>query len=101
MPANGACFYAHDQLGIPHERRIVHYSGHMEWRKGIHVIMAAAIELVEKRDRRDVHFVLVGNKDGVEQPYLEMLSTSPRDHTLRSVDTVRTFANSCSRPTSG
>lgn len=77
VPANGACFYAHDQLGIPRERRIVHYSGHMERRKGIHVIMAAAIELVEKRDRRDVHFVLVGNKDGVEQPYLEMLAASP------------------------
>jgi glycosyltransferase involved in cell wall biosynthesis len=76
-PANGVSFYAHDQFGIPHDRRIVHYSGHMERRKGIHVIMAAAIELVEKRDRRDVHFVLVGNKDGVEQPYLEMLSASP------------------------
>jgi len=76
-PDDSKPFYAHEALGIPRERRIVHYSGHMEVRKGIHVIMGAAKELVEKRGRKDVHFVLVGNKDGVEKPFLELLKDSP------------------------
>jgi len=65
-PADGELGYAHDVLGIPRERRIVYYSGHMEPRKGVHVIVAAAAALVNGRGRRDVHFVFLGNRPGEE-----------------------------------
>jgi hypothetical protein len=45
-PGGSDPFHAHTALGIPRDRRIVHYSGHMEVRKGIAVIMYAALELV-------------------------------------------------------
>lgn len=80
-PGDEAPWYAHDAMGIPRDRHIVFYAGHMERRKGVDVIMQAAIELIEQRGRRDVHFLLVGNHDGLEEPYLRMLTTSPaRDH---------------------
>ena len=31
-------WYAHDPFSIPRERKLVYYSGHMEHRKGAHVL---------------------------------------------------------------
>jgi glycosyltransferase involved in cell wall biosynthesis len=52
--------FAHDEYGIPHERRIVLYAGHLSERKGIRVILDAARELADRRGRRDLHFLLLG-----------------------------------------
>jgi glycosyltransferase involved in cell wall biosynthesis len=55
--------YLHDSLGIDRTRKIVLYSGHMEPRKGVSVILRAAVELVHERHRTDVHFVLCGDAE--------------------------------------
>jgi glycosyltransferase involved in cell wall biosynthesis len=65
-------WYAHDTFGIPRDRRIVYYSGHMEERKGIRVLVNAAVELVEGRGVRDVHFLLLGNQPGEEAGYVDL-----------------------------
>jgi glycosyltransferase involved in cell wall biosynthesis len=67
-------FYAHDVLGIPRDRRIVFYSGHFEPRKGVAVLMQAARALCHDRGRRDVHFVLLGNRGSEAEPFRAMLA---------------------------
>jgi glycosyltransferase involved in cell wall biosynthesis len=69
-------FYAHEQLGIPRSKKIVFYSGHMEERKGVHVIMQAAIALFDRNPEYPVHFVICGNKHGEEERFLAMLSNT-------------------------
>ncbi len=54
--------YAYDTFAIPENRKIVFYSGHMEERKGVRVIIKAAKELVISRGVRNVHFLFLGNK---------------------------------------
>lgn len=65
-PSAGSQFYVHDALGIERDRKIVYYSGHMEERKGVHVIVKAAAHLVNSMGRRDLHFVFLGNQPGEE-----------------------------------
>ena len=71
FPARQAvpAWYAHDTFGIPRNRRIVYYSGHMEERKGVRVIVDAAVELVDRREMRDVHFLFLGNRPGEEAAF--------------------------------
>lgn len=79
--APGRPNHAHEVFGIPADRRIVFYSGHMEPRKGVHVILRAARELVVNRGRDDVHFLLVGNRDGEEIPLIDIVrGTKAEDH---------------------
>jgi glycosyltransferase involved in cell wall biosynthesis len=68
-PGKATSYYAHDQFGIPHDRRIVFYSGHIQERKGVDVLLRAASEMVHGRGRRDVHFLLVGNRQDEEKGY--------------------------------
>jgi glycosyltransferase involved in cell wall biosynthesis len=58
-PAAGSR-YAHAQFGIPPERKIVFFSGHMEERKGVHILIAAIRDIV-MQGYRDVHLLLAGN----------------------------------------
>lgn len=62
QPDPSDAFYAHDTIGIPRDRKIVFYSGHFEERKGVAVIMRAAIRVAEQHGRRDIHFLLLGNR---------------------------------------
>ncbi len=64
--------YAHRVFGIPNERRIIFYSGHMEERKGVHIIVEAANLLIRERKRNDVHFLFLGNMDGQEKRFAPM-----------------------------
>ncbi len=61
-PPNAPDFYAHEAFGIDKRRKIVFFSGNMEPRKGVDVIVQTAAELVNKLQRRDIHFLLVGNR---------------------------------------
>lgn len=80
-PAPSRTQYAHEAFGIPQQRRIIYYSGHFEERKGVAVLIRTAIELVDKRKRTDVHFLLLGNKGDGAQPYQQMLSgTAAQSH---------------------
>lgn len=66
--------YVYEAIEIPRERRVFYYSGHMEERKGVAVIMRAANYLAEERRAKDWHILLCGNK-GEESRPLEALLT--------------------------
>lgn len=68
--------YAYNVFGIPTSRKILFYSGHMEERKGVAVLMRAMKELVDNRGRRDVHLLVLGNQPGEEQPFICSLEGS-------------------------
>ncbi|MBJ6749825.1 glycosyltransferase family 4 protein [Geomonas anaerohicana] len=61
--------YAYHRFKIPTDRKILFYSGHMEERKGVQVIIKCAKELVEARNRKDVHFLILGNVSGQEKRF--------------------------------
>jgi len=61
--------YAHDRFDIPYERRIVIFSGHMERRKGVHVILQAAKVLLQDLLYNNVHFLILGNRLGEKEVF--------------------------------
>jgi glycosyltransferase involved in cell wall biosynthesis len=61
--------YVYDALGLPRERKVVVYAGHMEPRKGLPTLVDAAIELLHQRRRKDVCFVICGNKGDESKVY--------------------------------
>lgn len=71
-PLDAPSAYAHEAFRIPKHRRIVYYAGHMEERKGVHVLVRAAVELVDRRGMQDVHFLLLGNQPGEEARFGEL-----------------------------
>lgn len=75
-PLSGQDFYTHIQFGIPKNRKIIFYSGHMEERKGVRVIINAALILAKKNQLQDIHFVLCGNKNDEAKTYSDMLIDS-------------------------
>ncbi len=56
--------HIYQQFNIPPERKVLFFAGHMEERKGVHVIVTAAAELINNRHRRDLHFVFCGDRPG-------------------------------------
>lgn len=79
-PAANEIGYAYTELDIPSHRRIFFYSGHMEHRKGVWVIMAAANKLAASRQQDDWHILLTGNQPGEEQGLWEKLSPKAKQH---------------------
>lgn len=73
FPNYGNDFYAHEQLGIDRGRKIIFYSGHMEERKGVRVIIQTAIQLANMGLIDDIHFVICGNKGDEAKTYTDML----------------------------
>lgn len=72
--APGASSYAHDALGVPSDQRLVVYSGHMEQRKGVDVLIRAAVQLLAEEGRRDVTFVLFGNRENQADVFRKLYS---------------------------
>ncbi len=72
--------YAYDLFDIPDNRKIVFFSGHMEPRKGVAVIMDAANLLVNEQHNEDVHFLILGNQPGQEHPFLHQLTGNTPAH---------------------
>lgn len=68
--------YVYRVFKIPESQKIIYYSGHMEKRKGVSVLLEAAKYLYEEKGRRDFHFLILGNKNGEEISLLEMLKGS-------------------------
>jgi glycosyltransferase involved in cell wall biosynthesis len=64
--------YVQEAFAFGPSRRIVVYAGHMEERKGVRTIIEAAIELLVKRKRSDVRFLLLGNKGSESAEYQAM-----------------------------
>jgi glycosyltransferase involved in cell wall biosynthesis len=73
-PNYGQDFYAHEQLGISKDKKIVFYSGHMEERKGVRTIVKAALHLADSGQLNNIHFVLCGNKGDEANTYTDMLA---------------------------
>jgi glycosyltransferase involved in cell wall biosynthesis len=72
-PLGGPTAFAHATFGIPEHRRIVFYSGHMEHRKGVHILVQAMVKLVCEDGRDDVHLLVLGNQPGEEAPFLPLI----------------------------
>ncbi|GFO63695.1 glycosyltransferase family 4 protein [Geomonas paludis] len=73
--------YAYNVFDIPRGRKLFFYSGHMEDRKGVHVIVNAAKELLDTRKREDIHFLILGNRGDEACRFENMISKSrARDH---------------------
>jgi glycosyltransferase involved in cell wall biosynthesis len=68
--------YVYETIGIPRDRRIFFYAGHMEQRKGVHVLVKAARILVDRYQRRDFHLLVLGNKNGEEQCFIPLMEGS-------------------------
>jgi glycosyltransferase involved in cell wall biosynthesis len=64
--------YVHETFGLDPRKRVVVYSGHMEPRKGVHVIVQAAMQIANDSGRSDIHFVLLGNAPGEQQRFEDM-----------------------------
>ncbi len=67
-------------FNISPDKKIFFFSGHMEPRKGVRIIMRAADILMEKRLQADWHIVLLGNQEGEKETLLKEL-TNPRTAT--------------------
>jgi glycosyltransferase involved in cell wall biosynthesis len=72
--------YVYEAIGIPRERRVFYYSGHMEERKGVAVIMRAANYLADRRQIKDWHILLCGNKGEESRPHEALLTEGARAH---------------------
>ena len=67
--------YAHNELGLPRDRKIVIYSGQMEARKGVRTLVEAAIDLLVRRGRTDASFLICGNRNVDESREYESMYT--------------------------
>lgn len=80
-PDYGKDNYVNNILNIPAERKVVFYSGHMEERKGVRVIVKSALHLVDELNFKNIHFVICGNKNNEAKVYESLLEHSEaRDH---------------------
>lgn len=70
--------YAHEVLGIPPHRRLVYFSGHMEERKGVHVLIDAFLRLHSGTSDL-VHLVLAGNTVADEQRLRARFAGTPAE----------------------
>jgi glycosyltransferase involved in cell wall biosynthesis len=62
----------YDTFGIDPARKIFFYSGHMERRKGVHVLIGAA-KVLHEQGRRDFHLLILGNRNGEERAFDALL----------------------------
>lgn len=68
--------YVYDAVGIPRDRRVFCYAGHMEERKGVDVLLRAARLLIEHHGRRDFQLLILGNRNGEEKVLLPLIEGS-------------------------
>lgn len=73
--------YAHQTFGIPEHRNVVVFSGHMERRKGVHVLVRTFVELAS-RGRDDIHLVVMGNKGGEAGTFLPLYEGTPAERLI-------------------
>ncbi len=68
--------YAHNEFKIPFERKIIFYSGHMEERKGVRILIEAIKILGELGKIEPFHLLICGNKERQSKRYEELLTGS-------------------------
>ena len=77
--------YAHRTFGIPATRRIVVYAGHVNRRKGVHVLVEAAAELLGRRGRSDMCFLICGNVDDQSKEFERLYEGLGVDEWIRFI----------------
>lgn len=65
-----------DEFKISKDRKLAVYSGHMEERKGVHVLVNAFKHLVDQCGDKSWHLLICGNRPGEEDRFVEMLGAS-------------------------
>lgn len=71
--------YLREHFEIPSGASVGVFTGHFEKRKGVHVLVRAAAELVNERSRKDFHLLLVGNRSGEARPLRSMVRGTPAE----------------------
>jgi glycosyltransferase involved in cell wall biosynthesis len=79
-PAADDRHIVYDTFSIAPHRKVFFYSGHMEHRKGVHVLIKAARALVEQHGRRDFQLLILGNRNGEEQAFAPLLEGEHAAH---------------------
>lgn len=73
--------YAHRKLGIPPNRKIIFFSGHMEERKGVRVLINAMNRLNQLGAIDAFHLLICGNRGDESAPYEALIDgQETRDH---------------------
>jgi glycosyltransferase involved in cell wall biosynthesis len=72
-PVAAAKELVYERFGIPADRRIVVYMGHLHERKGVHVLMQAAAHIVGAMKRTDVHCLFLGDLPGEADRFRQFL----------------------------
>lgn len=62
-----------EAFDIPPDRKVFVFAGHMEPRKGVHVIVEAMDRIVGDHGREDIHFLVFGDRPGEQKRFYEML----------------------------
>jgi glycosyltransferase involved in cell wall biosynthesis len=75
--------YVHSTFGIPKDRKVFVFTGHCTQRKGIRTLIDAAIEVLHKRGRTDVCFLLCGNSGDESKPYEALYEQLPIAPSIR------------------
>ena len=69
--------HVHAAFGIPKDRKVFVFTGHCTQRKGIRTLIDAAIEVLQRRGRTDVCFLLCGNSGDESKPYEALYEKLP------------------------
>ena len=73
--------YAHREFGIPEHRMLVVYSGHMEERKGVRVLLRAVVELAS-RGIDTIHLLVLGNQAGEAETFASCYVGTPAENLI-------------------
>lgn len=79
----GASGHVHAVLNFPPDRKVIVYAGHMEARKGVRVLVEAAMELLMVRKRTDVCFLMCGNIRDQSAPFEALYAGSGVESLIR------------------
>lgn len=69
-PQNHATY---ERFGIPLDRKIFVYMGHLHRRKGVHVLIDAMVHIVLDMRRSDIHCLFLGNQPNETNEFLEQV----------------------------
>jgi glycosyltransferase involved in cell wall biosynthesis len=63
-PSAAGSDIVYDRFSIPKDRRIIVYMGHLNRRKGVHVLLEAAVLTTRDMHRADIHYLFLGDRPG-------------------------------------
>ncbi len=67
LPAHHGDVY--EKFSIPLDRSVVVFMGHLHHRKGVHILLQAADQIVKRAGRTDIHFLFLGNRPGEAEAF--------------------------------